>query len=184
MKNRKRIIGLFLLVAIMLIGVGYAALTDTLTIIGNAHIDLNAASNTFDERVYFVSGEVKQVACESGDSGKDEINATNTDDATFTANSLAVKNDYIVFEFVIKNESNAAAEITINAKKLSGADNPSNSNDEKFDIEVEFLDNDNVADAAGGTVTVLVKISVIDVVTVETSATFGVELIASTVELQ
>ena len=184
MKNRKGIIGLFLLVAIMLIGVGYAALSDKLTIIGNAHIDLNAASNTFDERVYFVSGSVKEVACESGDSGKDEVSATNTDDATFTANSLAIKGDYIIFEFVIKNESNVAAEVTINEKKLSGDDNPSNSNKDKFAIEISYLNDNKIAAASGGTITVYVKISVIDVVTVETSATFGVELTATSVEVQ
>ena len=46
MKNRKTIVGLFLLVAILLIGIGYAAFTDTLSIIGNAHIDLNEAGTT------------------------------------------------------------------------------------------------------------------------------------------
>ena len=57
MKNRKFVVVAFLLVAVMLLGVGYAALTDTLIIIGNAHIDLDTANKTFDEKVYFSAAE-------------------------------------------------------------------------------------------------------------------------------
>ena len=53
MKNRRTVVVAFLLVAVMLLGIGYASLTDTLTIIGNAHIDLDTTNKTFDEKVYF-----------------------------------------------------------------------------------------------------------------------------------
>ena len=57
MKNRKIVVVAFLVAAVMLLGVGYAALTDTLTIIGNAHIDVDTANKTFDEKVYFSAAE-------------------------------------------------------------------------------------------------------------------------------
>lgn len=182
MKNRKRIVTLFLLIAVLLISVGYAAFTDRLTIIGNAHIDLNEAATTYDERIYFASGSVKEIVVESGaDGSRDEVNATNTDDATFTANSLAVKDDYIVFEFVIQNDSNIAVEISIEATKLSGDDNPSNSNPEKFEVTYTY-ENDNMQIASGASMKVWVKILVKEAVTVETSATFGIELTATSLE--
>ena len=182
MKNRKTIVGLFLLVAILLIGIGYAAFTDTLTIIGNAHIDLNEAGATFDERVYFASGSIKEIVVESGaDGSKDEVNATNTDDATFTANSLAVKGDYIIFEFVIQNDSNIDVVISINDQKLSGAENPSNSNTNKFEVTYTY-EHADMKIASNGTMKVWVKVLVKDVVTVETSATFGIELTATSIE--
>lgn len=182
MKNRKTIVGLFLLVAILLIGIGYAAFTDTLSIIGNAHIDLNEAGSTFDERVYFSEGTIKEVVVESGaDGSKDEVNATNTDDATFTANSLAVKGDYIVFEFVIQNDSNIGVVISINETKLSGVENPSNSNTNKFDVTYTY-ENTDMTIASGASMKVWVKVLVKDVVTVETSATFGLELTATSIE--
>ncbi len=182
MKNRKTIVGLFLLVAILLIGIGYAAFTDTLTIIGNAHIDLNEAGTTYDERVYFSSGSVKEIKVESGaDGSKDEVNATNTDDATFTANSLAVKGDYIIFEFVIQNDSNIDVIVSIKPNKLSGDANPSNSNTDKFTVEYTY-EHADMKIASQGSMKVWVKILVKDVVTVETSATFGIELTATSVE--
>ncbi len=182
MKNRKTIVGLFLLVAILLIGVGYAAFTDRLTIIGNAHIDLNEAATTYDERVYFASGKVSEIDVESGaDGSKDEVNANNTDDATFTANSLAVKDDYIVFEFVIQNDSNIGVVISIEGTKLSGDVNPSNSNTEKFKVEYIY-ENQNMTIESGASMKVWVKVTVVDVVTVETSATFGIELTVTSVE--
>ena len=182
MKNRKRIVVLFLLLAVALVGVGYAALTTKLTIIGNAHIDLNEATSTFDERIYFASGTIKEVVCESGaDGSKDEVSANNTDDATFTANSLAVKGDYIVFEFVIKNESNVAAKISIGETKLSGDVNPSNSNTDKFEVTYTY-GNPDMTIASQGTMTVTVKVLVKAAVTQETSDTFGIELTATSIE--
>ena len=53
MKNRKSIVVAFLLVAVMLLGVGYAALTDILDITGSADINQSAAEEAFNEDVYF-----------------------------------------------------------------------------------------------------------------------------------
>ena len=129
MKNRKTIVVAFLLVAAMLLGVGYAALTDTLTIIGNAHIDVDTANKTFDEKVYFSDAEATS---STGTGTKDDVAAFNDDDATFTANKLAVMGEESVFTFTITNDSNVDAKVTVNATKLSGAENPSNSNTDKF----------------------------------------------------
>ena len=177
MKNRKIVVVAFLVLAAMLLGVGYAALTDTLTIIGNAHIDIDVANKTFDERIYFSASE----ATSTTGTGSTADTASHTaDDATFTANKLAIKGEQSVFTFTITNDSNVDAAISVADTKLSGAENPSNSNTEKFTVEYAYPDGTTVA-KNGGTITVVVTVTVKEAITAATSATFGIELTATSV---
>lgn len=178
MKNRKRIVVLFLLVAIMLIGVGYAAVSDTLTIIGNAHIDMGQVENTFDKNVYFSGAEATST---SGTGTVADVTSFTADDATFTANKLAIVNEVSTFTFTITNDSNVDAKVTINDKKLSNADNPSNSNPDKFTVAYSYPDGMTIA-KNGGTITVVVTVTVKAPVTTATSATFGIELTVTSAE--
>ena len=177
MKNRKTVIVAFLLIAVMLLGIGYAALTDTLTIIGNAHIDIGAANNSFDEKVYFSAAEATST---TGTGATADVVSFNADDATFTANKLAVKGEKSVFTFTIKNDSNVDAKVTVNPTKLSGVDNPSNSNTDKFTVSYD-LSSDTIT-SNGGTITVTVTVEVVNPITSATSATFGIEYTVTTVE--
>ena len=178
MKNKKKVVVAFLLVAVMLLGVGYAALTDTLTIIGNAHIDIDTANKTFDEKVYFSAAE----ATSSTGTGTTADTASYTaDDATFTANKLATVGQKSVFTFTITNDSNVDAIISVAATKLSGAANPSNSNTDKFTVEYSYPDGMNIA-KNGGTIDVVVTVTVKEPVTSATSATFGIEITATSVD--
>lgn len=178
MKNRKIVVVAFLLIAVLLLGVGYAALTDTLTIIGNAHIDVDTANKTFDERIYFSAAEATST---TGTGTTADTASFTADDATYTANKLAVKGEQSVFTFTITNVSNVDAEITVNTKKLSGDNNPSNSNTEKFTVEYSYPQGTTIA-KNGGTITVVVTVTLKDVVTSATSATFGIELTATSKE--
>ena len=178
MKNRKTVVVAFLLVAVMLLGVGYAALTDTLTIIGNAHIDVDTANKIFDEKVYFSNAKATS---STGTGSTGDVVSFNTDDATFTANKLAVVGELSIFTFTIKNDSNVDAQISVNNTKLSGANNPSNSNEDKFTVEYSYPDGMNIK-KNGGTITVVVTVSVKEPVTAATSATFGIELTATSVD--
>ena len=81
MKNRKSVIVAFLLVAVMLLGVGYAALTDVLDITGTADVNQSAAEESFNEDIFFSAA----VANESGNTAS--VNADNNDKASFTANT-------------------------------------------------------------------------------------------------
>lgn len=178
MKNRKIVVVAFLLIAVLLLGVGYAALTDTLTIIGNAHIDVGEANKTFDEKIYFSAAE----ATSSTGSGTTADTASYTaDDATFTANKLATVGQKSVFTFTITNDSNVDAVITVAPNKLSGDNNPSNSNTDKFTVEYSYPDGMNIA-KNGGTIKVVVTVTVKEPVTSATSATFGIELTATSVD--
>jgi len=178
MKNRKIVVVAFLLVAVLLLGVGYAALTDQLTIIGNAHVDVDTANKTFDQRVYFSAAEATS---SSGTGATADVASFNTDDATFTANKLAVVEEASVFTFTITNASNVDAIISVNDTKLSGDDNPSNSNTDKFTVAYTYPNGMEVA-KNGGTITVVVTVTLKEPVTSATSATFGIELTATSVD--
>lgn len=178
MKNRKIIVVAFMLCATLLLGIGYAALTDTLTIIGNAHIDVDKANQTFDGKVYF-SGSA--ASSSTGTGTEDDVASHTSDDATFTANKLAVVGEKSVFTFTITNDSNVDANISVATTKLSGAANPSNSNEDKFTVEYAYPDGMSVA-KNGGTITVVITVTVAEPVTSATSATFGIELTATSVD--
>lgn len=178
MKNRKFIVVAFLIVAVMLLGVGYAALTDTLTIIGNAHIDVDTANKTFDEKVYFSDAKASS---STGTGTTADVVSYSSDDATYTANRLATVGETSVFTFTIKNDSNVDAEISVNTTKLSGDANPSNSNSDKFTVAYSYPDGQTIA-KNGGTIDVVVTVTVAEPVTSATSATFGIELTATSVD--
>ncbi len=178
MKNRKIVVVAFLLVAVLLLGVGYAALTDQLTIIGNAHVDVDTANKTFDERVYFSAAEATS---STGTGTTADVASYTADDATYTVNKLAVVGQKSVFTFTIKNESNVDAIISVASTKLSGDTNPSNSNEDKFTVEYAYPDGMTVAKQTG-TITVVVTVTLNEPVTSATSATFGIELTATSVD--
>jgi hypothetical protein len=179
MKNRKTVVVAFLLVAVLLLGVGYAALSDTLTIIGNAVIDMEQAEDNFEAKVYFSHAEFTKHG--SGDETKDTFGGIDTDDATFSIHSLATKGESATVVFTIKNESNVPVKIDIPEKKLSGDTNQSNTNPTVFGIEYKYSRNDMTI-PAGETMTVTITVTVKAPVTSATGATFGIEFTATTAE--
>ena len=101
MKNRKRIVVAFLLVVALVLGVGYAALTDVLSITGTADISAGNAQSAFDEDIYFSDAVVLDPISSSD---KAEVTSDN-DVAMFASYGLASKGDVTNFKFTIKNDS-------------------------------------------------------------------------------
>lgn len=178
MKNRRNVIVAFLLVAVLLLGVGYATLTDTLTIIGNATIDKNAANDKFDENIYFIAARCVD-STGTGKQGEDKATLTTDDDASFTAHSLAYIGEAATFEFTVKNASNVAVKVLVNSTKTSGVENPSNSNPSKFAVDYDYSRDDMVI-PAGETMDITVTVTVAAPVVDADTATFGLEMIVST----
>ena len=169
MKNRKIVVVAFMLIAAMLMGVGYAALTDTLTLIGNATIDMNQAGNNFDAKVYFSAAEIISSPNESVDT----VGGVGTDDATFAAHSLATMGDVAVFKFTITNQSNVPVEITLPEEATNSSD--------KFDVSYSYSIPDMIIPSQG-TMDITVTVEVVKPVTSATTATFNVAYTATTVE--
>jgi hypothetical protein len=153
----------FLLVAAMLLGVGYAALTTTLNITGEATVAEAAAQEAFNEDISFKSAQANAA-------GDTAVTTDGSDVAEFTVNSLKGKNDTATFTFVIQNKGDLNATMSAPAITISSA------NAGYFTAVGSF----NTTDlAAGGTVTYTVTVTLNNTPTEEISATFAVELTAT-----
>lgn len=165
MKNKRTVIGVFFLVAVLCLGVGYAVVTDILDIQGVANVSATEAEKAFDQDVYFATA----VANVAGDTAS--VNADNNDKATFTVNSLKGKDDTATFTFTIQNDGDLTANIL---PKLA-----SNTNSEYFEVKSDW--NGVARDLAGGgateTYTVTVKLLKTPTATVGTS--ISIELTAT-----
>lgn len=166
MKNRKTVVVAFLLVAVMLLGVGYAALTDVLDITGSADVNQSAAEEAFNQDIYFSAA----VANETGNTAS--VNADNNDKASFTANTLKGAGDKVTFTFTIKNDGDVAATVTPTLNASTGNTKP-----EYFKISSDW--NGQAKElAAGGTLNYTVTVELIKTPTETISGSFLIELTA------
>ena len=104
MKNRRQILVAFMLCAVMLLGIGYAAVTDALDINGMAEINSGNVQNAFDLNVYF-SGAVANAYTTANTPDRAAIDAADNDVATFASYNLAEIGDSTSFTFAITNNS-------------------------------------------------------------------------------
>ena len=118
MKNRKVIVTAFLLVAVMLLGVGYAAVSDTLNFGGDATISGDQAQHEFDVDVKITAVSEDMADWEDYSSAGAEINRENDfvvdimgsgdnqqDVVDFQIFSLSNAGQYKEFWFKVENES-------------------------------------------------------------------------------
>lgn len=180
MRNRKTVVVAFLLVAVMLLGVGYAALTDTLTILGNATIDMTGAQSNFDKKIYF--SDAKVLYHGTGNQENDEAKFT-ADDATYQIHSLATKDEYAILKFEITNDSNVPVLISV------APNNPTNSNAQFFTVDYAYYSDAELTQKVGlntpvakngGKLYVKVTVTVADAVTSQTTGSFGLALNVTT----
>ena len=169
MKNRKGLIA-FMVLAVMLLGIGYAALSDTLDITGSADVNQSAAEEAFNEDIYFSAA----VANEEGNTAS--INSDNNDKASFTAKTLKGKGDKVTFTFTIKNDGDVAATVTPKLNATLGNTNP-----EYFSLTSDWGGAAKTLDA-GGELTYTVTIELLKTPTETVAGSFLVELTAVSIE--
>ena len=170
MKNRKHVVVAFLLVAAMLLGVGYAALTDVLDITGSADVNQSAAEEAFNEDIYFSAA----AANETGNTAS--VNQDNNDKASFTANTLKGKDDTATFTFTIKNDGDVDAQVTPTLNAATGNTKP-----EYFAITSDWNGAAKTLEA-GGSLTYTVTVMLRQTPTETVSGSFLIELTAVSVD--
>ena len=170
MKNRRIVVVAFLLAAVLLLGVGYAALTDTLDITGSADVNRSAAEEAFNEDIYFSAA----VANDEGNTAS--VNADNNDKASFTAATLKGAGDKVSFTFTIKNDGDVDANVTPTLNASLGNTNPT-----YFDIESDW-DGATKTLPAGETITYTVTVTLKQTPTDTIAGSFLIELTAVSVE--
>lgn len=149
MKKRRTLIISLLLVAALCLGIGYAAVTDELTITGSASLSGAELKEEFDGDVYFLS-------IDKGTSGKADTSALGTgakpDDATFEVVGLSELNEAVSVTYTIQNDYDRDVWVKVNTD---------NGNSNQFIKITNSLETDAIRIAAGQTGEVTVTATVI-----------------------
>ena len=132
MKKRNLVIVAFMLVAAMTIGVGYAALSATLTITGDASFHVQNVTDAITEDVYFSNAEVMDgtggthtmhnetlvtdIAAVDGTYGNPGNNAVK-----FTVKTLEQVGQSVTFVYTITNanDANVSADLTLETTSIN-----------------------------------------------------------------
>lgn len=187
MRNRKTVVTAFLLLACMLIGVGYAAVTDNLTIEGHATISQQGASDAFNEDIRFegivVGNEVKSDVLASANLGYTASCNVPLDQASFHINDFKGAGDFKTIIFRVKNYGDLDSTL-----KLDPNFTATNSADGIFEVTYKLGTGDGAATAFPtegtplakneGYVDIYVTVTVKNSVNVETTGDFTFKFIA------
>lgn len=185
MKNRKIIVTSFLLIACMVIGVGYAAVTDNFTINGHATISDQGANDAFNEDIRFmgvvVGSEVRSDVLASANLGYTASCNVPLDEASFHVNDLKKVGDTKTITFRVGNygeiDSTLKLDVTTplgtNTVSVPATGNPTS----PFSVTYDLVDGTSLPKSVdGGTtpsyVDITVTVTVTDSVVVETTADF------------
>lgn len=174
MKNRKTVVVAFLLVAAMLLGVGYATLSDQLFVNGTAGVDADDSQEAFEGDVYFskvISGEgCEAIIDETADTSKD------TGKITVAAGALKEVGDEVIATYTIKSESDLDVLVSLPTKADGTIEN---SNETYFSVTPSW-DGDKTL-PAGGTIDVTITVKLIKTAVADQSVTFKLTFNAETV---
>ena len=166
MKRRRTLITSLLLVAALVLGIGYAALTDVLDINGTADVNQSAAEDAFDMDVYFDKAEANE------DGNTASVNTNDNDKASFTVNTLKGKGDKATFTFTIKNDGDGDAVVTPVFAAADGNTNPT-----YFAISSDWAGQAKTI-PAGGSETYTITIELLKTPTETIHGAFHVEMTA------
>ena len=172
MKNRKRVVVSFLLVACMLIGVGYALVTDVLEINGSTTVNQSAAEDAFDNDVYFSDAVAVLAPGQSTTTNTASIETGNNDSALFTVNSLQGAGDSASFTFTVTNDGDLDALVTPSLAAQG------NSTPEYFSITSDWAGQPRTI-AAGQSATYTVTVTLIKTPTSTVHGSFHILLTAT-----
>ena len=118
MRNRRNVIIAFLVVAVLCLGVGFAALSDSLTVGGTLSYNPDKGNEALNAAVYFTDGEVTGGTCTKSASitvTVDNVDASNTKDKltiTVGEDAFAVAGETAIITATIKNDSETAVTVS------------------------------------------------------------------------
>ena len=164
MKKNKTLLGVALLIAVLMLGVGYALTSIPLTLNGT----MNAETNNENFKVEFTKAEKSNDA--------DTATFTGTT-ATYNVNSLKTVGDEATATFTITNLSKAGINTNITANEAQVTDAG-----QYFEVTTQLTNNTNVAVNGTATYTVTVKLVKAPVETAATgtfTVSFNAEAVAA-----
>jgi len=175
MKNRKGLIGLVIIVAVLVLGIGYAAVTAV-----NLQITGTAAAKSNELKVGFdgvVSTDLTHATGATATGTNSGTLTTGVTSATITVSDLAKVGDYVVVTYEIKNyETDLDASVYVS--NIAPASN------EYFTVTTDMTGSDHAKSiAAGGTTTVAVTVTLtkMPIEQADESASITIDLTATPV---
>ena len=122
MRKVNKKISVLVIALILLIGIGYAAITTTLTITGNSKI--SGDSSNFQNNVFFYSANLTSTGLRSEDStaAQPKLNGNTMKFTVPATSALKVVGDKIEVNYTIRNESNYNAIIAVPTVESTATD--------------------------------------------------------------
>ena len=133
MKKRRIVIAAFLICATLIAGIGYAGITETLTINGTA------TTTATDVNVYFSAASITHQS--SGGGATPGVPGTGVKSVTFTASGLKTKDDSVTATYTVTNGSDYPVKLSVPTIEVFDTTN--------FDVTSSFTTEVDL-DAAGG----------------------------------
>lgn len=159
MKNRRIIIAAFLCLAVLITGVGYAALTAHILVDGTGSYNMNAAQEGLELDLVFVENSAKVIQSGTAastsvvDTVSIEKDASNKTSAKFEVNTLATLDDTAIFQYTLENRNEADVDLTIASLHETGKSNPTYVEDNffKFDSVTVYASEEDATAGTNGT---------------------------------
>ena len=175
MRNRRTVVLVFLLVAVLAIGVGYAAIQDALDIQGTVEMQATTAEKALDKDVYFTRVIDKGDDPESDVKTKGftaNINTNNNDKAQFSVYGHTEVGQVIEITYEVTNTGENANQTAVVTTNIT-----TNSQSEYFNVTTSW-DNEVVTLAPEATETITVYIELIKAPTSYVNSSVVIELSA------
>lgn len=134
LKKRRIVVAAFLVVAILALGIGYAAVSTTLDFMGTASVSTAATENVLNADVVFTAAEA---VASNGGTTSTAVLAMNDKRISFEAKDFAAIGDKVTIVGTIKNKGDADYNVSITPRLVA----PATTND-YFDIAYAFVDDD------------------------------------------
>ena len=177
MKTKRITFVAFLLCAILMLGVGFAAVSQTLDVTGTTEVTVESGTEAFDGDVYFSEASTYVEGTSAGVSYTARVNTDNDDKGTFTVTGFKGAGDQAIITYTI--ESVFDQEVTLKVKSL----NATGTNGDKFTVETDWGTSNRVlaaGDVTAQTTTITITVTLEETPTASAfSATFAVELEAT-----
>jgi len=168
MFKRKNVVIAFLLVAVLVMSVGFAAVSVNLKVNAKATTGEDALDNAFESLVGFTASQLG--TCKGATVTGNEATYDYENEVSFTASGFAKKGDTAVVVFTVTNDHpDLAADLS--AISVTPADNVN------FKATAELSANELAAD--GGTATVTVTVEMIETPTADVTVDFVVGFTAT-----
>lgn len=176
MKKRRLTFVAFLLCAITMLTVGFAAVSQTLDITGTTEVSVESGLEVFDGDVYFSEAST-YVDNDENVSYTARVNTDNNDKGTFTVTGFKGAGDKAVITYTIKSVFDHEVHLKVKTSNITG------SNPDKFSIETDWADSTKTLtegheNPQQTTVTITVTLKETPT-TAAFSATFAIELEAT-----